>query len=128
MDAGEVLGVLALGLAGGMVGGLIGVGGGVLFVPALTIFAGLSQIEAESTSLVAICAVAIVGTWRQRGYGNVNLADGLTIGVLSLAGVALGVVVANAVSQRALELGFAALLLVIAVQLSFRALRPRPHG
>ena len=128
MDAGEVLGVVALGLAGGVTGGLIGVGGGVLFVPALTIFAGLTQIEAESTSLVAICAVAIVGTWRQRGYGNVNLADGLALGLLSFVGVGIGVVVANAVSQRTLELGFAALLLVIAVQLCHRALRPRPHG
>jgi uncharacterized membrane protein YfcA len=128
MEAGDVLAIVALGLAAGVTGGLIGVGGGVLFVPALTIFAGLTQIEAESTSLVAICAVAIVGTWRQRAYGNVNLADGVAIGLLSFAGVGIGVVVANAVSQRALELGFAGLLLVIAAQLCHRTLRPRPHG
>jgi uncharacterized membrane protein YfcA len=114
----------ALGLAGGMVGGLLGVGGGILFVPALAIFAGQTQLEAESTSLLAIVGVAALGTWRQRGYGNVRLADGLAIGALSLGGVAIGTWVANAVSQRTLELSFAALLVVIAIQLAVRALRP----
>ena len=118
----EVL-VALLGLAGGIVGGLLGVGGGVLFVPALAIFADQTQLEAESTSLLAIVVVAAVGTWRQHGYGNVDLRDAAVIGALSLAGVALGVVVANAVSQRALELSFAALVLLVAAQLARRALR-----
>ena len=106
--------------------GCSGSGGGVLFVPALAIFAGQTQLEAESTSLLAIVAVAALGTWRQHGYGNVRVADGLAIGVMSLVGVAIGAVVANAISQRALELSFAALMLVIAAQLAVRALRPRP--
>ena len=105
-------------------GGLLGVGGGILFVPALAIFAGQTQLEAESTSLLAIVAVAALGSWRQHGYGNVRVADGITIGALSLVGVAIGAVVANAVSQRVLELSFAALLLLVAAQLAARALRP----
>ena len=109
------------GLLGGVVGGLLGVGGGVLFVPALAIFLDQSQVEAEATSLLAIVPVAITATWRQLGYGNVRLRDGLLIGALSPAGVAVGVVVANEVSQRALELGFAALLLVVAARLVWRA-------
>ena len=124
MEAIDIIAAAALGVAGGMVGGLLGVGGGILFVPALAIFADLTQVEAESTSLLAIVGVAILGTWRQRRYGNVRLADGLLIGVLSPLGVGLGVVVANEVSQRALELGFAALALLIAAQLAARALRP----
>ena len=111
-----------LGFAGGVVGGLLGVGGGVLFVPALAVFLDESQVEAEATSLLAIVPVAIVATWRQLHYGNVRLAEGLWIGVLSLPGVAVGVVVANEVSQRALELSFAGLLLFIAGRLVFRAL------
>ena len=59
-----------------MAGGLLGVGGGVLFVPALVIFAHESQLEAVATSLVAIVLVALVGAWRQRGYGNLRLRDG----------------------------------------------------
>ena len=106
-----------LGLAGGVVGGLLGVGGGILFVPALAIFLDEPQLRAEATSLLAIVPVAAVGVWRQRGYGNVRLGDGLVIGVLSPVGVGLGVVIANAVSERVLELLFAALALVMAVQL-----------
>lgn len=128
MEAPELLAAAALGLAGGFVGGLLGVGGGILFVPALAIFADQTQLEAESTSLLAIVAVAALGTWRQHGYGNVRLADGFAIGALSLLGVGLGVAVANAVSQRTLELAFAALLLVVAAQLGARALRPRADG
>jgi uncharacterized protein len=116
------LAAILLAIAGGLAGGLVGVGGGVLFVPALTIFLGLSQVEAESTSLLMIVIVAIVGTMRQNAYGNVSLRDAVLIGLLSPLGVLIGVVVANEVSQRALELSFAALALFIAFGLVRRAL------
>jgi uncharacterized membrane protein YfcA len=112
-----------LGFVGGAVGGLLGVGGGVVFVPALVIFLDHSQLTAESTSLFAIVPVAIAGVARQRSYDNVRLADGITIGLLSIPGVVVGVLVANAVSQRTLELSFAALLVVVAFQLVVRAVR-----
>lgn len=118
---------LILGFAGGLAGGLLGVGGGVLFVPALAIFLDQTQVEAEATSLLAIVPVALVAVWRQLGYGNVRVRDGLVIGALSPLGVVIGVVAANAISQRALELIFAGLALVIAVQLVLRAVRaPEP--
>jgi uncharacterized membrane protein YfcA len=120
----EVLAAI-LGFIGGAVGGLLGVGGGVVFVPALTIFLDQNQLTAESTSLAAIVPVAIAGVVRQRKYDNVRLADGLLIGLLSIPGVVIGVLIANAVSQRTLELSFAALLVVVAGQLTFRALRSR---
>ncbi len=122
----EVLAVV-LAVAGGLAGGLVGVGGGVLFVPALTVFLGLSQVEGESTSLLIIVIVALVGAARQRAYGNLRLRDALVIGVLSPLGVLIGVVVANAVPERALELSFAALVLFIAYGLVRRAWRP-PAG
>lgn len=109
--------------AGGLAGGLVGVGGGVLFVPALTVFIGLSQVEAESTSLLMIVVVALVGAARQRTYGNLELRDALVIGALSPLGVLGGVVVANEVPQRTLELTFAALVLFVAYGLVRRALR-----
>jgi uncharacterized protein len=113
-----------MGFAGGMVGDLLGVGGGILFVPALAIFLDETQVRAEATSLLAIVPVAIVAVWRQLGYGNVRVREGLVIGALSPVGVGIGVVTANAISQRALELIFAGLALVIAAQLVIRALRP----
>lgn len=122
MDAGSIAAAAAVGFAGGMTGGLLGVGGGVLFVPALVFFLGLSQIAGEATSLLAIIPVAILGAWRQSGYGNVRLRQGITIGVLSMPGVVLGAVLANELPERAVELGFAALQLFFAVGLARRAL------
>jgi uncharacterized membrane protein YfcA len=121
MDALDLAGLVALGFAAGMSGGLLGVGGGILFVPALVVFAHLSQLEATATSLVAIVLVAVVGTARQREYGNVRLRDGILIGVLAPAGVLAGTVVANAVPERALELSFAAVQLAFAWQLAGKA-------
>ena len=119
----DILLAILFGVAGGLLGGLVGVGGGILFVPALVIFLDEPQVRAEATSLLAIVIVAIAGTWRQQGYGNVRLDDAAVIGVLSVAGVAVGVVVANEVSQRALEIGFAVLALAVAAQLVVRTRR-----
>ncbi len=121
MDALDWSGLVALGVAAGMAGGLVGVGGGVLFVPALVVFADQSQLGAEATSLLAIVFVSLVGTWRQRGYGNVRLRDGLLVGALSPLGVLLGVWLANSVSERALELSFAAVQVGFAWQLAKKA-------
>ena len=117
-----------VGVAAGVVAGLFGVGGGTLFVPALVIFLGLSHLEAEATSLLAIVPVALVGAWRQRGYGNLAVRDGVTVGLLAVGGAVLGVILANALPERALEIGFAVLLLVVAVQMARRALRPPPDA
>lgn len=121
MDALDWTGLLAFGFAAGMAGGLLGVGGGVLFVPALVLFADQTQLGAEASSLVAIVLVSLVGTWRQRGYGNVRLRDGLVVGLLSPLGVLAGVALANAVPERALELAFAAVQLFFAWQLAKKA-------
>lgn len=116
-------GALLVGLAGGVIAGLLGVGGGVLFVPGLVLFLGLGQHQAEATSLLAIVPVAIVGTLRQDRYGNVRRRDGLTLGLLSLAGAAAGVALANALSGRVLRDAFAGLMVLVAVQLVRRTLR-----
>ncbi len=124
----EYVAAAILGYAGGLVGGILGVGGGILFVPALVIFLDQSQLHAEATSLLAIVPVAIAGTWRQSRYGNVRLREGLVIGALSPLGVLAGVVLANSVSQRLLEISFALLILFVAAQLLRRALGPQPQG
>ena len=117
----EVAAIL-IAIVGGLAGGLVGVGGGVLFVPALALCLGLSQVEAESTSLLMIVIVAFVGACRQRSYGNVRVREAVVIGVLSPLGVLIGVAVSNAVSTRALEISFAALVLFVAFGLVRRAL------
>jgi uncharacterized protein len=117
------VGAILLGFAAGAVGGLLGVGGGILFVPALSLLLGQSHLDAEATSLLAIIPVAVVGAWRQHGYGNVRWRDGLAIGVLSAAGAVIGAVIANSIPERGLEIGFACLVLVVAAQLAWRALQ-----
>ena len=109
--------VVLVGLAAGIIAGLLGVGGGVLIVPGLTIFVGLSQLHAEATSLVAIIPTAVVGAWRQTRYGNVLWNDALLIGALSAGGAFGGVALANVLPERVLQLCFAALALFAAFQL-----------
>jgi uncharacterized protein len=117
-----VIAAIAIGLAAGVLGGLLGVGGGVLFVPGLVLFVSLSQHQAEGTSLLAIVPVGLAGALRQNRYGNVRRDDALLIGVLSIAGCAGGVALANALSGAALRAAFAALILMIAARLAWRAL------
>lgn len=125
MEASELLGALAVGLAAGVASGLLGIGGGVLFVPGLVIFLDLDLLEAEATSLVAVLIVSVVGAWRQRGHGNLRLRDGILLGVLSPLGVLGGVLVANAAPERALEIGFGSVQLYFAYELMRRALHTR---
>jgi uncharacterized membrane protein YfcA len=122
VSAGDVLGAVLVGFAAGVTSGLLGVGGGVLFVPALVFFLGLSQLHAEATSLLAVVPVAAVGAWRQHGYGNVRMRDGIVVGLLSPLGVLAGVELANALPDRVLKLSFAVVQLYFAYRLGRRAL------
>ena len=124
----DVVSAIGLGVAAGMIAGLLGVGGGIIFVPALVIFLGETQLEAEATSLLAIVPVAVVGTWRQYGYGNVSVRSAALLGILALAGGLAGVAIANAVPQRALEIAFACLMVVTATQMARSALKAPPAG
>jgi len=112
-----MIGAIAIGLAGGVIAGLLGVGGGVLFVPALTVFLGLKQVDAEATSLLAIMPMAIVGAWRQYGYGNVRLRAGAILGLGAVPGAIAGVAIVNVVPERVVQVAFAGLMLVIAWQM-----------
>lgn len=115
---------------GGLIAGLIGVGGGIVFVPAMTVLLSKGQVEAESTSLLMIALVSIIGTWRQRSYGNVDFKDALLIGALSPVGVLVGVLLANMLPERALRIGFALLALYTAYRLLKRVFapdHPDPH-
>ncbi|HVE68012.1 MAG TPA: TSUP family transporter [Solirubrobacteraceae bacterium] len=114
---------IAAGLVAGVVSGMFGVGGGVVFVPALVFIYDVGQVEAEATSLLAIIPVALIGAWRQHGYGNVRVREGAVMGVLAAGGALAGVALANALSERTLEIAFAGLMVAIAVQLARDALK-----
>jgi uncharacterized membrane protein YfcA len=115
--------VIAIGCVGGVLAGLFGVGGGILFVPTLALVLGLTQLHAEATSLLAILPTALVGTWRQCGYGNVDLRAAAAIGAGSIGGVQLGVLLAESLPEGVLRRLFGGLLIVTAAQLIWRARR-----
>jgi uncharacterized protein len=119
----EVAAVILLGVAAGAAAGLFGVGGGIVFVPTLTIVLGLAQLEAEATSLLAIIPVAVLGSWRQTRAGTVRWRDATTIGLASIASVVAGALVADAAPEKALRIGFAILLMLAAIQLILRTRR-----
>jgi uncharacterized membrane protein YfcA len=111
-----------------VVSGLLGVGGGILFVPALTLALSLSQVKAEATSLLAIVPVALVGAARQYRYGHVELRDGSVLGALSAVGVLAGVGLANVLPEWVLKLSFAVLMLIVAAQFLRRYWRSRAES
>ena len=121
-------GAILVGAAAGVVAGMLGVGGGILFVPGLVIFLDLSQVDAEATSLLAIVPVALVGAWRQHRYGNLRLGDGLIVGMLAIPGAVAGVALVNVLPERAIEIGFACLMLFVAAQLARKGVRPDGDG
>lgn len=118
----------ALGLAAGVLSGLFGVGGGILFVPTLTLVLGLTQIHAEASSLLAIIPTAIIGAMRQQRYGNVRWRPALVMGMSAVAGVEGGVQLARALPEHALRRLFGALMLVVAAQVAWRAWRKRAYA
>jgi hypothetical protein len=122
LSATAVVLALLLGFAAGMLAGLFGVGGGILFVPVL-VGLGLSQLDAEATSLLAILPTVAAGTWQQRRYGNIRPRPALVIGLTSIVGVQAGVLIATSLPEDMLRRLFALLLLAVAAQLAWRARR-----
>jgi uncharacterized membrane protein YfcA len=120
--------VAFIGLIGGVLAGLLGVGGGILFVPALTLGLGLTQLHAEATSLLAIIPTAIAGAAQHARYGNVRWRAAVLVGVASIAGVVAGAQIATSLPEDVLTRLFAILLLVVAAQIIWRALRRKKAG
>jgi uncharacterized protein len=114
---------VTLGVAAGVLAGFFGVGGGILLVPTFALGLGLTQLEAEATSLAAMIPAVVAGAWRQEEHGNVRWRAAAVIGAASVVGVEAGVRVAEALSEDALRRLFALLVLAVAAQLAIRAAR-----
>jgi hypothetical protein len=119
----EIVIALGLGFLAGMFAGLFGVGGGILFVPTLIVLFGLSQVEAQATSLLAILPTVAAGTWRQHAYTNVRWRAAAVMGTTAIVGVELGVLAAKSLPEQTLRRLFGILVLAVAAQLALRARR-----
>jgi uncharacterized protein len=115
--------VILVGLAGGLLAGTFGVGGGIVFVPTLALGLGLTQLHAQASSLLAILPTAAVGTWRQLRLGNVDVRVAVIVGLASVLGVQGGVLVAESLPEDELRRLFGAFLILTAVQLAWRVRR-----
>lgn len=117
--------LVAFGVVTGGAAGLLGVGGGTLMVPFLTLAVGLSQHEAEATSLLVVLPTAVVASivLHRRGVGD--LAVALRFGVLGAVGGVVGALAALALPGSVLRLVFAVFLLVVSVRLVRDALVER---
>jgi uncharacterized protein len=115
-----------LGVAAGVLSGMFGVGGGILFVPTLVAL-GLGQLEAQGTSLLAILPTVLVGSWRQRRYGNLRVREAVTVGLASIVGVEIGARIVVELPEDALRRVFALLLFAVAAQLAWRTRRQAPR-
>ena len=106
-----------VGTLGGAFSGLFGVGGGIVMVPLLILWAGFDERRATGTSLAAIVIIAGVAASVQAAYGNVHVEEGLLVGVPAVGGVLFGTWLQQRVPVRWISLGFAALLVALAVKL-----------
>ncbi len=103
---------------GGVFSGLFGVGGGTVIVPLLILWFGYGEREATGTSLLAIVLIAALAAFAQGTYGNVQVREGLLIGLPALAGVLAGTALQQRIPERGVAAIFAVLLVVSAAVLA----------
>src|SRR5438067_13373144 len=125
MNWSDLLGI-AGGFAAGFLSGTIGIGGGLLFVPTMTVGFRLSQAVAQGTSLVAIVPTAIVGGFTHLREGNVLLRPALWMGGGGVVGAGIGALVAVEVLGPILARVWGAFLVVSAYRLGLQALKASP--
>ena len=118
MPSRRTLKLAAIGTIAGLFSGLFGVGGGTVIVPLLIFWFGYGERLATGTSLAAIVVIGVLGAALHGGlYGNVHVGTGLLLSIPAIGGVVLGTAVQQRISQRAVSLIFAALLVAIAIEL-----------
>ena len=120
-----IIEILIAGFAAGILSGLFGVGGGAIFVPALVLLFGLSQIDAEGTSLLAMVPVALLGALTQSRSGLVVWKVAIPVGLIAGIGVVAGNLIAEHLDDNLLRKLFAVFVLVVAAQLANRSWRDR---
>jgi uncharacterized membrane protein YfcA len=121
LDLGSVAALLATGFVAGVLAGLLGIGGGVVMVPAMMLVLGLAPVVAKGTSLAVIVPTAIIGTWRNRRNLNVDLRAATVVGLSGAGCAVVGAMVAEQLPDRASNLMFAGLLLFMALRLARQA-------
>ncbi len=110
----------AIGLAGGVLSGLLGVGGGIVMVPLLVIWAGYAQRDAHAMSLGAIVPISVAGVLTYGIAGQVRLPEAIALAVGAVAGARVGAGLLSRLGDRPLKLAFGSFLVAVAVLMTVR--------
>ena len=113
----NVLALLAIGLAAGFLAGLLGIGGGILIVPALVLLLGFDQHVAQGTSLLVIIPAALAGSWTHYRRGRLVVRDAAFVAAGGVIGAAIGSLSALSIDDLLLQRLFAVVLVVVAVRM-----------
>ncbi len=119
MDTTTLIILLISGAGAGFLGGLLGIGGGIIYVPALILLLGVEPKIAAGTSLFVIFPTALVGSMVHFKAGNVKIAYGLMLLTVSIIFTILGSKTANIISGDLLKKIFAVVFMIIAVKMFF---------
>ncbi|HYI68009.1 MAG TPA: sulfite exporter TauE/SafE family protein [Candidatus Limnocylindrales bacterium] len=123
----DVLALLGIGLTAGLLAGLLGIGGGVVMVPAMVLIMGMDQHIAQGTSLLVIIPAAVLGSFTHHRHGRLALRDAAALAVGGVLGAVLGSVTALSLDDELLQRLFAVLILIVAVRLlTTRRSAPKP--
>ena len=125
LSVADVVLLVVIGLVTGIFAGLLGVGGGIVMVPAMILLFGVPPVDAKGTSAAVIIPTALMGTWRNRRKSNADLHAAWIIGVAGIVTAALGSVVADKLSDDVSNVLFATLLGVVAARLLWQLRRPQ---
>lgn len=117
--------LIAVGVATGVLAGLLGVGGGVIMIPAMMVLLGLPNVIAKGTSLAVIIPTAITGTFRNRSASNVDMRAAVIVGVGGIFSAIAGGWISARLSESLSNALFATLLIVVAGRLVFQESRRR---
>lgn len=117
VDAAMVAGLLLVGLATGTLAGLLGVGGGVVMVPAMMVLFGIPPVLAKGTSVAVIIPTSIMGTIRNRKNNNADMRSAVVLGISGIAAAVAGGWISARMDDTLSNVLFAVLLVVVAVRL-----------
>jgi uncharacterized membrane protein YfcA len=117
--------LVLIGLATGILAGLLGVGGGIVMVPAMIVLFGIAPVVAKGTSLAVIIPTAVMGTWRNRKHSNADMSAAAILGIAGIVSAFLGAWLSDRMSDDLSNVLFASLLLFVAVRMLIQLERAR---
>jgi uncharacterized membrane protein YfcA len=123
LDAASVVGLLVLGLTSGILAGLLGVGGGIIMVPAMVVLWGIPPAVAKGTSLAVIIPTSIMGTWRNRHHGNAEMPVALIVGLAGVVSAFVASKISIGMSETTSNVLFALLLVAVAARMLWPLVR-----